>query len=76
MSWLPIAQVWIWAASLSGSQAQDLRVTIWTVQVAVGIIGAAVAGRETVRIAKGVGWRRMPGAVWDLVRPARRAAPL
>lgn len=71
VSWLPIAQAWIWIASLSGAAADELRAAVWTVQILMGFVGIAVAGRETVRVAKSVGWRRMPRAVWELVRPAR-----
>jgi hypothetical protein len=67
-SWLPIAQVAIWVTSASGSQADRIRAGVWSVQVVIGLIGAAVAGAETVRIAKSVGWRRAPSVVWGLLR--------
>ena len=67
-SWLPIAQVAIWVTSASGSQADRIRAAVWSVQVVIGLIGAAVAGAETVRIAKSVGWRRAPAVVWGLLR--------
>lgn len=67
-SWLPIAQTVIWLGSMSGSQATAVRATIWGVQVAVGFIGVLIAGRETIQIAKSVGWRRSPGVVWGLLR--------
>jgi hypothetical protein len=67
-SWLPIAQIAIWVTSASGSQADRIRAVVWSVQVVIGLIGAAVAGAETVRIAKSVGWRRAPAVVWGLLR--------
>ncbi len=67
-SWLPIAQTVIWLGSMSGSQATELRATIWGIQVVVGFIGVLIAGRETIQIAKSVGWRRSPAVVWGLLR--------
>ena len=74
-SWLPIAQVAIWATSASGSQADRIRAAVWSVQVVIGLIGAAVAGAETVRIAKSVGWRRAPAVVWGLLRSPNAPPP-
>jgi len=67
-SWLPIAQIAIWVTSASGSEADRIRAAVWSVQIVIGLIGAAVAGAETVRIAKSVGWRRSPAVVWGLLR--------
>ena len=33
----------------------------------VGIVGAAVAGKETIDLAKSVGWKRLPRVVWRLM---------
>jgi hypothetical protein len=74
-SWLPIAQVAIWVTSASGSQADRIRAAVWSVQVVIGLIGAAVAGAETVRIAKSVGWRRAPAVVWGLLRSPNAPPP-
>jgi hypothetical protein len=68
LSWLPIAQLTIWLVSASGSQADRIRAVIWGVQIAIGLVGVALAGRETIQIAKSVGWRRSPGVVWRLIR--------
>ncbi|MGH3139229.1 MAG: hypothetical protein ACRDQE_05810 [Gaiellales bacterium] len=68
LSWLPVAQITIWLASASGSQADRMRAVIWGVQIAIGVVGVALAGRETIQIAKSVGWRRSPGVVWTLIR--------
>jgi len=68
VSWLPIAQLVIWLSSAAGDRADRLRLAIWGVQIVIGLIGVAIAGRETIRIAKSVGWRRSPRAVWDLLR--------
>lgn len=76
LSWLPIAQVVIWLSSDSGGDADRVRALIWGVQVVVGLVGVAVAGAETVKIAKSVGWREAPAAVWRLLRsPDAPVAP-
>jgi hypothetical protein len=67
-SWLPVAQTLIWARGLSGDSANELRATIWGAQWIIGFVGIAVAGRETVAIAKSVGWRQMPRSVWHILR--------
>ena len=68
LSWMPFAQLAIWLTSASGSEADRLRTVIWGVQIFAGMIGVVLAGRETVRIAKSVGWRKSPGVVWRLLR--------
>lgn len=68
LSWLPFAQLAIWLTSASGDQADRLRVAIWGVQVVVGLVGVAIAGAQTIEIAKRVGWRKSPGVVWNLLR--------
>src|SRR6476659_3086442 len=76
LSWLPIAQVAIWLTSASGDQADRMRAVIWGIQVAIGLIGVALAGRETIQIAKSVGWRNAPCVVWGLLRsPSAPSAP-
>jgi hypothetical protein len=72
-SWLPIAQTAIWLTSAPQGEADRIRAAVWSIQVAIGLIGAAVAGRETVRIARSVGWRRSPAVVWTLLRTADAA---
>ena len=67
-SWLPIAQVTIWLTSPSSGQADRIRAVIWGIQVVVGLIGVAVAGSQTIQVAKSVGWRRSPVVVWRLMR--------
>jgi hypothetical protein len=68
LSWVPIAQVTIWATSASGGQADRIRAVVWGTQIVIGLVGVALAGRETIQIAKSVGWRRSPGVVWRLIR--------
>ena len=68
LSWVPIAQITIWLTSASGGQADRIRAVVWGVQIAIGLFGVALAGRETIQIAKSVGWRRSPGMVWRLIR--------
>lgn len=67
LSWVPFAQIVIAIGSLSGSHAQEVRVAIWSVQVVVGLIGVAIAGKPTIDIVKQVGWRRAPRTVWRLL---------
>jgi len=67
-SWLPIAQITIWLTAPSSGQADRIRAVIWGIQVVVGLIGVAVAGSQTIQVAKSVGWRRASAAVWRLRR--------
>ena len=67
ISWLPFAQLAIDLTGASGSDADHIRYLIWTIQVMVGIVGAAIAGKETIDLAKSVGWKRLPGVVWRLM---------
>jgi hypothetical protein len=67
MSWIPIAQIVIAVASLSGAGAQEVRLAIWSVQVVIGLVGVAVAGKPTIDIVKRVGWRRAPRVLWSLL---------
>jgi hypothetical protein len=57
-----------WLTGPSSGQAERIRAVIWGIQVVVGLIGVAVAGSQTIQVAKRVGWRRSPGAVWRLMR--------
>ena len=68
VSWLPIAQLAVWITAASGDAADRIRAVIWGVQIAIGFAGVALAGTETIKIAKSVGWRRSPGVVWRLIR--------
>ena len=66
VSWLPIA--WLISATA------ELRAAIWGVQIVIGLIGVAIAGRETIQIAKSTGWRNSPRAVWGLLRSKNTTA--
>lgn len=68
VSWLPFAQTIIWLKGASGDQADEIRAVIWTIQVLIGFVGVAIAGKETIAIAKSSGWRGLPRAVWTLLR--------
>ncbi len=72
---MPIAQVVIALASLSGSHADKVRLAIWGVQILIGLVGVAVAGKPTVDIVKQVGWRRAPRVLWSLLWRAESGAP-
>lgn len=67
LSWIPIAQVVIAVGSLSGSGADKARLTIWSIQVVIGLAGVAIAGKPTIDIVKRVGWKRAPKVVWGLL---------
>lgn len=71
LSWFPFAQLIIWAADLAEPDAGQLRLTIWTIQVLVGFIGIALAGAETIRLARSLGWRHTPTALWTMFRTGR-----
>ena len=68
LSWFPFAQLIIWAAAMTEPDAGKLRLTIWTIQFLVGLIGIALAGAETIRLARNLGWRHTPTALWTMLR--------
>lgn len=73
LSWLPFAQVVIWVGEDAGwldggSQADRVRIGIWTVQVVVGLIGVWLAGKVAVETAKRDGWRHTPRHLVRLFR--------
>jgi hypothetical protein len=74
-SWLPVAQTLIWVTSASDGHSDRIRAAVWSIQVVIGLIGAAVAGAETIRVARSVGWRRAPATVWRLLRSPDAPAP-
>lgn len=67
LSWVPVAQVAIHLMGATGSAADHIRYAVWSIQVLVGFAGVAIAGKETIDLAKSVGWRRLPRAVWRLM---------
>ena len=71
LSWLPFAQVFIWAGDITEPRAGQLRIAVWTVQFLVGLVGIALAGGESIRMARGLGWRRTPSALWTMFRTGR-----
>jgi hypothetical protein len=40
----------------------------WGFEIALGLVGIAVAGAEFSRAVKGEGWRRAPGIAWHAFR--------
>ncbi|GAB4055440.1 hypothetical protein GCM10028775_50110 [Catellatospora paridis] len=66
VSWLPIAQVVIWTAGLSGHAADDTRLWIWSVQWLVGFVGLALAGVAAKTAIKAAGWRKLPRTLWHM----------
>ena len=71
LSWVPFAQIVIWTADMTEPRAGQFRIAVWTVQFLVGIVGIALAGAESVRMARGLGWRRTPSALWIMFRTGR-----
>jgi len=67
-SWLPIAQVLIWAAGWSDGRADAVRAGIWTAQWIIGIAGLVIAGRAAATAVRKVGWRRTPAVLWRMLR--------
>ena len=68
LSWFPFAQLIIWATGMTEPDAGRVRLTVWTVQFLVGLIGIALVGAETIRLARNLGWRHIPTALWTMLR--------
>ena len=68
VSWLPIAQLAIWITAASRDTADAIRAVVWGIQIGIGFAGVALAGTETIKVAKSVGWRRSPRVIWRLIR--------
>jgi hypothetical protein len=75
LSWLPVAQLVIWLAGLSGERAGEVRIAVWSGQILVGFVGVAVAGAAAATVVRSVGWRRAPGALWRMLCSGRLPAP-
>jgi len=73
LSWLPFAQLVIWVSDMPEPQAGQFRIAVWTVQFLVGLVGIALAGAESIKMARGLGWRRTPAALWAMFRTGRSA---
>ena len=71
LSWVPVAQIIIWGAGITEPRAGQFRAAVWTVQFLVGFVGIALAGAESIRMARGLGWRRAPFALWTMFRTGR-----
>ena len=70
LSWAPIPMMF----GLTG----QARYAIWGVQIAIGVIGLALAGSAFFQAVKGLGWKRAPGALGRALlhgdeQPARTA---
>jgi hypothetical protein len=68
LSWLPLAQACIWITDAGDETAGRVRVTIWTSQLVIGFVGLLVAGPAAKSVVKTVGWRRLPGVLWSMLR--------
>jgi hypothetical protein len=56
LSWTPIPILF----GITGTA----RLVIWGVQIAIGVLGLALAGSAFFQAAKQSGWKRAPGALW------------
>jgi hypothetical protein len=68
LSWLPVAQLVVWIGGLDGDRAGEVRAAIWAIQALIGVVGLILAGAAAKGVVKGVGWRRLPKALWAMVR--------
>lgn len=71
VSWLPIAQILIFAAHSnnqlqSEAAAQKLRLLVWAIQIVIGLVGVWLVGKPALAIAKQSGWRATPNKIWHL----------
>jgi hypothetical protein len=75
LSWLPLAQFVIWSTGTTDEHAGRVRIVVWTLQSLVGFLGVALAGSATFKLARQLGWRRVPPALWVMFRTGRSVAP-
>ncbi len=73
VSWLPVAQVVLLIAhnnnALTSSHASDLfRLSVWGVQIIIGLVGVWLAGSIAVNEVKQGGWKKAPARLWRLLR--------
>ncbi len=73
VSWLPFAQVIILVAQSNGqltsaSAASEFRLSVWAIQIVIGIIGVFLVGKIAVAVAKKDGWRKTPRNLWKLFK--------
>ena len=66
LSWLPLAQAYVWITDPGDKTAA--RVAIWTLQVVIGLAGLLIAGAAAKSVVKAVGWRKLPVALWWMLR--------
>jgi len=71
VSWLPIAQIALAIAHNNGQltsdkDSQTFRLTVWTIQFLIGLIGIWFAGQVAINAAKQDGWRQTPKRLWRL----------
>ena len=71
ISWLPFAQLFISIGQRNGylqdSHSVDVfRLSVWGVQIAIGLIGLWLVGNQAAQEAKSKGWRKVPGLLWEL----------
>jgi hypothetical protein len=71
LSWVPFAQIGLAIAHDHGKLTSDhssqiFRLTVWTVQFFIGLIGVWLAGKVAINAAKQDGWRHTPKKLWRL----------
>lgn len=80
ISWVPIAQIGLAIAHnhnlIMGDQAsQEFRVTVWGIQIFIGLVGVGLAGRVAIDEAKQEGWKHTPSAIWKLFWQGQQPEP-
>jgi hypothetical protein len=71
MSWMPFAQVMLYIAHNNGkltsaSSSNTFRLTVWGIQVVIGLVGVWLVGKLAFGEAKKAGWRKTPRRLWEL----------
>ena len=73
LSWVPFAQVFIYIAHnnnklMSEDSANEFRLVMWCVQIAIGLVGLWLVGKVAIQMAKQDGWKKTPAKIWHLFR--------
>ena len=59
LSWIPYG----WILGITGPWLT----LVWTIEIALGLAGLAIAGTEFARAAKECGWKRTPAVAWHAI---------
>jgi hypothetical protein len=72
VSWLPIAQLLIYIAHnnnklMDPDSANIFRLTVWGIQILIGLVGLWMMGPAVMANAKQAGWKATPKRLWQLL---------